>query len=143
MLPLGRIRADPGAVDLQTLERSRVPDKTLITFFVDLEIGPVIVVIAGPPVRRANNGCELHHDCVKGSGEPLRKRKVTIRLRSVKTRPEIGLTDPDRPSVSDDRLVGPRIDGLLDVLARPIGVWIIPSNDRGQVLFTPSAGGVS
>ena len=38
MLSLGRIRADRGAVDLQTLEPSSVPDKTLITIFVDLEI---------------------------------------------------------------------------------------------------------
>lgn len=54
--PLSRIRADLGAVDLQTLDRSRVPDKTLITFFVDLGTGRVIVVGRRDPARpgRAN-----------------------------------------------------------------------------------------
>jgi hypothetical protein len=33
----GRIRADPGAVDLQTLERFSSFDKSLITIFVDLD----------------------------------------------------------------------------------------------------------
>lgn len=143
VLPLGRIRADPGAVDLQTLERSRVPDKTLITFFVDLELEVVIVVTAGataPPVRV---GCELHHHHLRAFGRTLEQRKVTAGLRSVKTVPKGAMPDLDRPSVSDDRPAGTRTDGPIEVLTRPIGVSLIPSNDRGQVLFTPSAGGVS
>jgi len=140
---LGRIRADLGAVDLQTLEPSRVPDKTLITFFVELELEVVIVVTVtttAPPVRV---GCELRHHRLRVLGETPEQRKVTAGLRSVKTTPETTMPDLDRPSVSDDRPAGTRTDGPIEVLTRPIGVSLIPSNDRGQVLFTPSAGGVS
>ena len=142
MLRSGRIRADLGAVDLQTLEPSRVPDKTLITFFVDLEIGPVIVVTPGKPATPGNATCEPHHGRLRVSGRTRRQRTVTPALRSVKKVPARSKTDLDPPSVFDDRPVDTRIDGLFDLLTRPIGVSLIPSTDRGQVLFTPSAGGV-
>ncbi len=142
VLPLGRIRADLGAVDLQTLEPSRVPDKTLITFFVDLGIQAVIVVTVRRPAMPGRGRCELRHGRLRVSRETLRLRKVTAGLRSVNSAVVGSMTDPDRPSVFDARPVGTRTDGPLGILAGPIGDCLIPSNDRGQVLFTPSAGGV-
>ena len=143
VLPLGRIRADLGAVDLQTLEPSSVPDKTLITIFVDLETGTVIVVTVRVAATPEKVGCESHHGHLCVLQGNLWQRTVTIALLSVITVPVAGVTDPDRPSVFDRRPVGPRIDGMVDVATRPIGGRVIPSNDRGEVLFTPSAGGVS
>jgi hypothetical protein len=140
---LGRIRADLGAVDLQTLDPSRVLDKTLITFFVDLDVGAVIVVTARVPATVGIDGCETRHGGSGVSLQTLRRRKVTVGLPSVRTGSQASKTDLDRPSVFDDRPAGTRTDGWFDVLTRPIGVSLIPSNDRGQVLFTPSAGGVS
>lgn len=143
VLSLGRIRADHDAVDLQTLEPSRVLDKTLITFFVDLDTEPVIVVGQRCPAKPAPTRCELRH-CVAGVCEAtLRERKVTARLLSVKSMEESSVADPDRPSVSSFQRFGTRIDGLTDELTRPIGVSLIPPTDRGQVTFTPSAGGVT
>jgi hypothetical protein len=143
MLSLGRIRADRGAVDLQTLEPSSVPDKTLITIFVDLEIGLVIVVTVRGPAAPGITGCEVRHDRRDMSRETLWLRKVTKGLRSVKTVLHGSMTGLDRPSVSGAWPVDTRIDGLVGVLTRPIGVSLIPSNDLGQVLSTASAGGVT
>lgn len=143
VLPLGRIRADRGAVDLQTLEPSSAADKTLITIFVDLETRRVIVV---GPIRRTPAGnelCELRHEVTGVSERTRRRRNVTNALRSVRTMAESIVTDLNPPSVYGDRRTGTRFDGPFDVSARPIGVWVIPPNDRGQVPFTASAGGVS
>jgi hypothetical protein len=69
----GRIRADPGAVDLQTLERFSSRDKTLITFFVDLEKdcpgggrrtgAEEVCVVAHTTVLAKIGGARLQHEC--------------------------------------------------------------------------------
>jgi hypothetical protein len=55
----------------------------------------------------------------------------------------LGPADPDRPSGYGLGRAHTRNDGQAGVLTRPIGGSLIPPSGRGQVAFTPLAGGVS
>lgn len=143
VLSLGRIRADHDAVDLQTLEPSSVLDKTLITFFVDLEIDRVIVVGRRTSGARVEPGCEVCHDPVNGPEETHDEPRVMNRLPSVKSVEESRVTTWNRPSVSGHQPLGTHTDRPIALSTRPIGVSLIPPTDRGQVRCIPSAGGVS
>ena len=142
-LPLGRIRADRGAVDLPTLDLCGVRDKTLITFFVDLELGVSIVVVGGSVSVSRDDVCELRH--LGCSRRPRRRfcRTVTARLRCVHDRSEVGPVGPNGPAGSAATSGGSRSDRASEVLARPKETSLHQSSERGQVPFTASAGGVS
>jgi hypothetical protein len=111
----------------------------LITFFVDLEKGAVIVV-AGT-VGRA--GCEVRHRPPMQCGRPVYLQSVTGKLHSVQMPWRDGLFARRRPSGYGYRPVHPHNDGPSELVTRPFGGSLIPPSGLRQVPFTASAGGVS
>jgi hypothetical protein len=135
----GRIRADPGAVDLQTLERFSSLDKTLITFFVDLDFdGAGVGRLLGSSVARCF-WCVVAHTIESaeiGGGRLQRERGrllSAVRLRS------------SRSFCPKSPLSGPycRSTGV-NVLRRSLTSTSVSLLVIGtSVASTPSAGGVT
>ncbi len=130
--PFGsRIRADPGVVDLQTVERLGPPDKTLIMKFVDLDDG----LGTAPP--RGGSAVAPGRRC--GTGHVLAQRRRGTR-RCLKVSGRL-LSAVIVPSSDDLSAVGPRW-GSFRCRAGAQG-FDGPASVAVQVPSTPSAGGVT
>jgi hypothetical protein len=78
----GRIRADPGAVDLQTLDRFSSRDKTLITIIVDLGEGCPKVVGGGGSGTPGQGSCGVAHISTQHAHDVRQWRMSPMRLLS-------------------------------------------------------------
>ena len=131
VLRWGRIRADPGAVDLSTLERFSSRDKSLIMFFVDLDDD----VLGRVPTGRLRSApiprCGVGHRVRVALGEPGLWPLVSDRLLSAVNCASNTGECPKHP------LSGPYLQHA-DVARshRPPGIAAL-------VLSEPSAGGVT
>jgi hypothetical protein len=126
----GRIRADPGAVDLQTLDRFSYFDKSLITNLVDLDgdFFPVPEPAGSPTIQPAE--CVIAHtieESVFGVGQ---WRNVGVRLLSAVSRASIARFCPKHP------LLGPYCRSA-------VGQGSGGSTSRETQPSTPSAGGIT
>ncbi len=134
--PFGsRIRADPGVVDLQTVERLGPPDKTLIMKFVDLDDGVTGASSWGGSGVAGGGRCGNGHDQPQRRSGTRTCLKVSGRLLSAVIVPS-----------SDERIaVGP----LWGSFRRRAGAQRFggpaSATVQGavQVPSTPSAGGVT
>jgi len=126
----GRIRADPSAVDLQTLDRFSSFDKSLITNFVDLDddFFPVTAPAGSTTIQPAE--CVIAHtteESVFGVGQ---WRNVGRRLLSAVSRASIARFCPKHP------LLGPYCRSAE-------GQGSGGSTSRETQPSTPSAGGIT
>ena len=132
VLRWGRIRADPGAVDLPTLDRFSSRDKSLIMFFVDLDDDDLGCVPTGRSHACADSPCVASvTGPVPPSDDPGMWRLVSDRLLSAVNSASNTGECPKHP------LSGPYLRHA-DVARsdRPPGI-------AAQVPSEPSAGGVT
>ncbi len=126
----GRIRADPGAVDLQTLDRFSSFDKSLIPNFVDLDEDFFPVFGPAESTTIQPRQCVIAHtaqESVFGVGQ---WRNVERRLLSAVTRASTAHFCPKRP------LLGPYCRSA-------VGTGSGTSTSRKTHPSTPSAGGIT
>ncbi len=128
---LGRIRADPGVVDVQTVELPRALDKTLIIELVDLDQGVTAGRDESGPAVGAPGGWAAGRTATRRRSGPRSRLFVRMPLLSAVIGSTIARFVPIPPFGGPY----PRLAGAQG-FSTPAGVAV-------QLLFTPSAGGVT
>jgi hypothetical protein len=126
----GRIRADPGAVDLQTLDRFSFFDKTLITNFVDLDVDFFSAPEPAESTTIQPVECVVAHTISESVVDVGQLRNVGERLLSVMARSSIARFCLKHP------LLGPYCRSA-------VGQGSGGSTSRETQPSTPSAGGIT
>jgi hypothetical protein len=127
----GRIRADPGAVDLQTLDRFSSFDKSLITIFVDLDGDFFPAVAPAGSITIQPRECVIAHTYPEFFFGVGQLRNAPERLLSAMVGASIAHICPKHP------LLGPYCRSA-------VGQGSGGSTSRKtHQPFTPSAGGIT